>query len=54
MKITMEKTVLDYLNSKLCNEITIDVFEVYVSSCVRRIPETKIKQIEYLSDRLNE
>ena len=42
MKITIENPVLDYLNKKECNELTIDVVEFDVSSCVGRIPETRI------------
>ena len=42
MKITIENTVLDYLHKKECIELTIDVVEYDVSSCVGRIPETRI------------
>ena len=42
MKITIENPALDYLNKKECNELTIDVVELEVSSCVGRIPETRI------------
>ena len=42
MKITIENPVLDYLHKKKCIELTIDVVEYDVSSCVGRIPETRI------------
>ena len=42
MEITIETSALDYLNKKECNELTIDVVEFDVSSCVGRIPETRI------------
>ena len=42
MKITIENSVVDYLNKKECSELTIDVVEIDVSCCVGRIPETKI------------
>jgi hypothetical protein len=42
MEITIETSALDYLNKKECNELTIDVVEYDVSSCVGRIPETRI------------
>jgi hypothetical protein len=42
MKITIENSVLDYLNKKECDELTIDVVELDVSCCIGRIPETRI------------
>ena len=42
MKITIENSVLDYLNKKECSELTIDVVELDVNCCVGRIPETRI------------
>ena len=42
MKITIQNSVLDYLNKKKCAELTIEVVELEVSGCVGRIPETRI------------
>ncbi len=42
MKITIQNSVLDYLNKKKCTELTIEVVELEVSGCVGRIPETRI------------
>ena len=42
MNITLGNSVLDYLQKKECNELTIEVIEIDVSTCVGRIPETKI------------
>ena len=42
MKITIENPVLDYLNKKECDELTIDVIELDVSCCIGRLPETRI------------
>ena len=42
VKITIENSVIDYLNKKECNELTIEVIELDISCCVGRIPETRI------------
>lgn len=42
MNITLGNSVLDYLQKNECNELTIEVIEIDVSTCVGRIPETKI------------
>ena len=42
VKITIENSVLDYLNKNESNELTIDVVELDVSCCIGRLPETRI------------